>query len=99
MIEYPVDTARAIANAIYTGVFQRHPGLTLILAHGGGVLPTLGWGIGEHTEMGRGPGDADIGPAHVAEVLRGLYYETALACSRNLLLLILEVTSPRPRVD
>ncbi|MFF1684273.1 MULTISPECIES: hypothetical protein [unclassified Streptomyces] len=26
----------------------------------------------------------DIDPAHVAEVLRGLHYETALAGSRNL---------------
>lgn len=94
VIEFPVDTARALTNAIYTGVFQRHPGLTLILAHCGGVLPTLGWRIGEHTEMGRGPEDADIGPSHVAEVLRGLYYETALAGSRNSLLPTLEVTGP-----
>jgi predicted TIM-barrel fold metal-dependent hydrolase len=94
VIEFPVDTARALTNAIYTGVFQRHPGLTLILAHCGGVLPTLGWRIGEHTEMGRGPEDADIGPSHVADVLRGLYYETALAGSRNSLLPTLEVTGP-----
>jgi predicted TIM-barrel fold metal-dependent hydrolase len=43
--------------------------------------------------MGRGPDDADIGPAHVAQVLRGLYYETALAGSRNSLLPTLEVTT------
>jgi 6-methylsalicylate decarboxylase len=35
----------------------------------------------------------DIDPPHVAEVLRGLYYETALARSRNSLLPTLEVTS------
>jgi predicted TIM-barrel fold metal-dependent hydrolase len=93
IVEFPFDTARTIANALYTGVFQRHPGLRLILAHCGGVLPTLGWRIGEHTVMGRGPDDADIDPAHVAEVLRGLYYETALAGSRNSLLPTLEVTT------
>jgi predicted TIM-barrel fold metal-dependent hydrolase len=43
--------------------------------------------------MGRGPDDADIDPAHVARVLRGLYYETALAGSRNSLLPTLEVTT------
>ena len=43
--------------------------------------------------MGRGPQDADIDPAHVATVLRGLYYETALAGSRNSLLPTLEVTA------
>jgi predicted TIM-barrel fold metal-dependent hydrolase len=92
IVEFPFDTARTITNALYTGVFQRHPSLRLILAHCGGALPTLGWRIGEHTVMGRGPQDADIDPAHVAEVLRGLYYETALAGSRNSLLPTLEVT-------
>ena len=93
IVEFPFDTARNITNGLYTGVFQRHPGLRLILAHCGGALPTLGWRIGEHTTMGRGPNDADIDPTHVAEVLRGLYYETALAGSRNSLLPTLEVTT------
>jgi predicted TIM-barrel fold metal-dependent hydrolase len=92
IVEFPFDTARNIANGLYTGFFQRHPGIRLILAHCGGALPTLGWRIGEHTVMGRGPDDADIDPAHVAGVLRGLYYETALAGSRNSLLPTLEVT-------
>ncbi|MGW6281875.1 amidohydrolase family protein [Kribbella sp. NPDC055071] len=93
IVEFPFDTARTITNAIYTGVFQRHPTLRLILAHCGGALPTLGWRIGEHTVMGRGPDDADIDPAHVASVLRGLYYDTALAGNRNSLLPTLEVTT------
>lgn len=93
IIEFPFDTARTIINALYTGVFQRYPGLLLILAHCGGALPTLGWRIGEHAVMGRGPDDADIDPAHVAEVLRGLYCETALAGSRNSLLPTLAVTT------
>ncbi len=93
IVEFPFDTARTITNALYTGVFRRHPGMRLILAHCGGALPTLGWRIGEHTVMGRGPEDADIDPAHVTEVLRGLYYETALAGSRNSLLPTLEVTT------
>jgi 6-methylsalicylate decarboxylase len=93
IIEFPCDTARTITDAIYSGVFQRHPELTLILAHCGGVLPTLGWRIGEHTAMGRGPDDANIDAVDVAATLRGLYYETALAGSRNSLLPTLEVTT------
>ncbi|MCW2649524.1 MAG: 6-methylsalicylate decarboxylase [Mycobacterium sp.] len=93
IVEFPFDTARNITNGLYTGLFQRHPDLRLILAHCGGALPTLGWRIGEHTVMGRGPHDADIDPTHVAHVLRGLYYETALAGSRNSLLPTLEVTT------
>ena len=57
------------------------------------ALPTLGWRIGEHTVMGCGPHDADIDPTHVAEVQRGLYYETALSGSRNCPLPTLEVTT------
>jgi predicted TIM-barrel fold metal-dependent hydrolase len=93
IVEFLFDTARNITNGLYTGLFQRHPNLRLILAHCGGALPTLAWRVGEHTTMGRGPQDADIDPTHVATVLRGLYYETALAGSRNSLLPTLEVTT------
>ncbi len=83
-------------------MFQRYPDLTLILAHAGGALPTLAWRIAEHTTMGhsaddptigRAPGDADIDPDHVTEVLRGLYYDTALAAAPHSLLPTLQVTS------
>ncbi|MGW5638812.1 amidohydrolase family protein [Streptomyces sp. NPDC003832] len=90
--EYPFDTARNIVNGLYRGVFRRYPHLTLILAHCGGALPSLGWRIAEHTTMGRGPDDADIDPSHVAEVLRGLYYDTALAGGPHSLLPTLAVT-------
>jgi predicted TIM-barrel fold metal-dependent hydrolase len=92
IVEFPMDTARTINNAIYRGVFQRHPGLRLILAHRGGVLPTLGWRIAALLEL-RGSEDANITADHIADVLRGLHYDTALAASPNSLLPILEVTS------
>ncbi|MDD1063246.1 amidohydrolase [Streptomyces cocklensis] len=44
--EYPFDTARTIVDAICSGVFRRHPGLRLILAHCG-ALPSMGWRIAE----------------------------------------------------
>jgi predicted TIM-barrel fold metal-dependent hydrolase len=89
--EYPFDTARNIVNAIYTGVFQRYSNLTLILAHCGGTLPTLGWRIAEHTALGRGPQDADINFGHVSGVLAALYYDTALAGAAASLLPTLQV--------
>jgi hypothetical protein len=48
-------------------------------AHCGGALPAVGWRIGEHAVMGRGPHDGDIDAGHVARVMRGLCDETALA--------------------
>ncbi|WP_265446457.1 amidohydrolase family protein [Flexivirga meconopsidis] len=41
LFEYPVDTARTALDAIFSGLFLRHPGLAMILAHAGGVLPAL----------------------------------------------------------
>jgi aminocarboxymuconate-semialdehyde decarboxylase len=37
----PHQTAICIARMIYTGAFDRHPGLRLLLAHAGGTLPYL----------------------------------------------------------
>jgi aminocarboxymuconate-semialdehyde decarboxylase len=37
----PHQTAICIARMIYTGTFDRHPDLRLLLAHGGGTLPYL----------------------------------------------------------
>ncbi|MDX6740614.1 amidohydrolase family protein [Actinocorallia sp. A-T 12471] len=41
LIEFPMDTARTVVDALYAGVFQRFPGLRMVLAHAGGVLPAL----------------------------------------------------------
>ena len=38
----PHQTAICVARMIYSGTFDRHPDLTLLLAHGGGTLPYLG---------------------------------------------------------
>jgi predicted TIM-barrel fold metal-dependent hydrolase len=93
VIEYPVR--RALSLTQFTRASSNATRISpLITAHCGGVLPTLGWRIAEHTEMGRGPDDAEIGPAHVADVLRRLYHETALAGSPNSLLPTLQVTTP-----
>ncbi len=36
----PAENAVALSHLIFSGVFDRHPGLRLIAAHGGGYLPT-----------------------------------------------------------
>src|SRR5205085_1572029 len=37
----PVENAVALSHLIFAGVLDRHPGLTLLAAHGGGYLPTF----------------------------------------------------------
>lgn len=37
----PVENAVALSHLIFSGVLDRHPGLTVLAAHGGGYLPTF----------------------------------------------------------
>jgi predicted TIM-barrel fold metal-dependent hydrolase len=91
IVECPMESARTITNAIYQGVFQRYPGLRLIIPHGGDVLPTLGRRLAALVDL-RGAEDTAITADHVADVLRDLYYDTALAASPNSMHPILAVT-------
>ncbi len=40
-IAYPSETALAVARMMMEGFLDRHPALDLVLAHGGGTLPSL----------------------------------------------------------
>ncbi|HPQ07859.1 MAG TPA: amidohydrolase family protein [Bacteroidia bacterium] len=43
LVGMPAETARAIANMIFSGVFDKHPNLRVCFAHGGGsFIPTIG---------------------------------------------------------
>lgn len=41
LLEYPVDTARSVVDALFAGLLLDLPDLQLVLAHAGGVLPAL----------------------------------------------------------
>ncbi|MBP2151170.1 amidohydrolase family protein [Xanthobacter flavus] len=41
LVGWPSETALCVARLIFSGVLERHPGLKLVLAHGGGTLPML----------------------------------------------------------
>jgi len=40
-VGWPTETALCVSRLIFSGIFERHPDLNLILAHGGGALPML----------------------------------------------------------
>ena len=40
-VGWPCETALCVGRMIFAGVWERHPGLRLVLAHGGGALPSL----------------------------------------------------------
>ncbi|MEU5084727.1 MULTISPECIES: amidohydrolase family protein [Streptomyces] len=70
----PVENAVALSHLIFSGVLDRHPGLKLIAAHGGGYLPTH---IGRADHAWTTRSDAGAGCAHPpSSYLRRLYFDS-----------------------
>ncbi|MET7486749.1 amidohydrolase family protein [Streptomyces sp. NPDC005538] len=78
LLEYPMDTARTVVDAIFAGVLLRHRNLHLVLAHSGGVLPTLQDRI---ALLGREPWVANplkLTSEQLTQQLGSLYLDTAI---------------------
>ncbi|KUN88169.1 amidohydrolase family protein [Streptomyces griseoruber] len=70
----PTENAVALSHLIFSGVLDRHPGLKLIAAHGGGYLPTH-LGRSDHAWTTRS--DAGAGCAHLpSSYLKRLYFDS-----------------------
>jgi predicted TIM-barrel fold metal-dependent hydrolase len=80
LIEFPMDTARTVVDAIWAGVPTRHPDINLVLAHAGGVLPVLAPRVLDLGPMDWVPDPADgITFDEIREQLNRLYCDTAIA--------------------
>jgi len=73
MMEYPVDTTRAIGSLLYSGTFARCPDIRFIFCHGGGVLPMLAHRIANQVNVR--PQLKPTVPNGVFHELKKLYYE------------------------
>ncbi|HWU08434.1 MAG TPA: amidohydrolase family protein [Streptomyces sp.] len=70
----PTENAVALSHLIFSGVLDRHPGLKLIAAHGGGYLPTH---IGRSDHAWTARSDAGAGCAHLpSSYLKRLYFDS-----------------------
>ncbi|RSS28253.1 amidohydrolase family protein [Streptomyces sp. WAC08452] len=70
----PTENAVALSHLIFSGVLDRHPGLKIIAAHGGGYLPTH---IGRSDHAWSARSDAGAGCAHPpSSYLRRLYFDS-----------------------
>ena len=76
VVEYVMDTTRAIVNLIYSGTLKRCPNIRLVVAHGGGAVPFLA----QRIAMMEGHRGAK-GVTEVIPTLRSLYYEIASTTS------------------
>ena len=74
VVGQPVEYAVALSHLIFSGVLDRHPGLKLIAAHGGGYLPTH---IGRSDHAWSARSDAGAGCAHLpSSYLKRLYFDS-----------------------
>ncbi|MGW8379065.1 amidohydrolase family protein [Streptomyces sp. ODS28] len=72
----PAENAVALSHLIFSGVLDRHPGLRLLAAHGGGYLPTH-IGRSDHAWAAREDARADC--AHPpSSYLRRLYFDSLM---------------------
>ncbi len=89
MLEYPQDTARAVASLLYGGVFARYPDIRFLFSHAGGPIPAL---AGRMVNMSKARKDlAEVAPGGIEAMLRTLYYDTANAAFKPTMAALLDL--------
>ena len=89
LIDFTADTARAVAEMLYSNRFARTPSVKYIFSHAGGVIPYLAGRFAIVDEMKVIPGGENRETA--AATLRRLHYDTALAFNQAVLNMLREV--------
>lgn len=85
IVGQPVENAVALSHLIFSGVLDRHPGLTVIAAHGGGYLPTY-LGRSDHGWQVRPDSRGCAQPP--SSYLRRLYFDSLVHSPQALRLLV-----------
>lgn len=94
MVGRPAETTIAIGNLMLSGVFDRHPDLTVILVHGGGFLP-FQLGRLDHGFRAVPHLAAKHAVRPPAEVAGGLFFDTVLHLPQAVAALIALVGAER----
>ena len=76
-IEFPTDTARAIASLLLRGTFARCPDITFIFSHGGGTLPSIVQRIAGQLRHATPEERARVTPKGFDHELQRQYYDVA----------------------
>lgn len=71
----PAENAVALSHLIFAGVLDRHPGLKIVAAHGGGYLPTA---IGRSDHAWRVRPDAHGCAQEPSSYLRRIWFDTVV---------------------
>ena len=90
LLDYPVDTSRAIAKLHYSNTFARTPDVKYLFAHAGGTIPFVASRFAIVDEMNVIPGAQERGA--FTDTLPRLYWDTASAFSDPVLHMLRSVT-------
>jgi 6-methylsalicylate decarboxylase len=93
LLDYPVDTSRAIAKLHYSNTFARTPDIKYVFVHAGGTIPFLASRFAIVDQMDVIPGAQERGP--FLDVLPRLYWDTASAFSDPVLHMLRSVAGLR----
>ena len=91
LVGWPSETALCVARLIFAGVFERHPGLKLVLAHGGGTLAMLAGRLDLAYEAPRYEANPDCRKnisRPPSSYLKQIFYDTVVAHTAPLRYLI-----------
>jgi predicted TIM-barrel fold metal-dependent hydrolase len=89
LLDFPMDTNRAVAQMHYTNRFARTPNVKYIFSHSGGSIPFLAARFAIIDEMGFVAGGEQRGTAD--KMFRRIYWDTALAASDPVLHMLRDV--------
>jgi 6-methylsalicylate decarboxylase len=90
LLDYPVDTSRAIAKLHYSNTFARTPDVKYVFAHAGGTIPYLASRFAIIDQMNVIPGAQERGA--FANALLRLHWDTASAFGDPVLHMLRSVT-------
>jgi aminocarboxymuconate-semialdehyde decarboxylase len=88
LIGQPIETTIALSHLIFGGVLDRHPGLKILAAHGGGYLPSY-VGRSDHGYSTRP--DTHTMKHKPSEYLRRLYFDSLVYTPESLRHLVTQV--------
>jgi len=90
LLDYPVDTSRAIAKLHFSNTFARTPDIKFVFPHAGGTIPFVASRFAIVDQMNVIPGAEERGP--FMETLRRLFWDTASAFSDPVLHMLRSIT-------
>lgn len=88
IIGQPLETTIALSNLIFGGVLDRHPGVKIVAAHGGGYLPAY---IGRSDHGYKARPEAGAIRKRPSEYLKQLYFDSLVYSPEQLRALIAQV--------